>query len=201
MIGCIHIHSDCTLKSAHGDTIRKLPGIFFLRGITVAILVGMFLDTRDENDNHDDNDDHETAYTLLVERPRLPLGQVTNLELPTGIMDEDDGAQYGATQRIRAICGVEINASEWVNLTKLALPSTDVANERLPLAAVPMSPGSDDELCRILYAEKRLTRVELEAIRKGPFHGEQNQDGEPVLFRVIPVDQIWSISGDAKSIV
>lgn len=174
----------------------RLPGICFLRGNAVTILVTLFCD----NDDDDDDDDSQQQYALLVEQPRVPIGQVACLELPAGMMDDQSQSVRGiAVQEIREECGITLDATSLVDLSHLALQENAVGQGNLPVAAVPHSPGGCDEFCRYLYAEKRVTPVELQAMQ-GRLQGLRDH-GEHITLRVVPLDQVWSISGDAKAIM
>uniref|UniRef100_A0A7S3P4I3 Nudix hydrolase domain-containing protein n=1 Tax=Amphora coffeiformis TaxID=265554 RepID=A0A7S3P4I3_9STRA len=183
-VGFIKIKSDCTLTDTSGETVR-LPGICFLRGNAVTILVALFC--------------QDEQYALLVEQPRVPIGQVSCLELPAGMMDDDTQSVTGiAVQEIREECGIEIEASSLVDLSDLALQAP-VRQGHLPMAAIPHSPGGCDEFCRYLYTEKRVTNAELEAMR-GRLQGLRDH-GEHIVLRVVTMDEVWSLSGDAKAMI
>lgn len=179
----------------------RLPGICFLRGNAVTILVALFVDVDSDSyvDDEHNQQQHPTAYALLVEQPRVPIGSVSCLELPAGMMDDETQNVTGiAVQEIRQECGIAIGGGELVDLTDLAL-STPVRKGNLPVAAVPPSPGGCDEFCRVLYLEKRVTRAELDDMR-GRLQGLRDH-GEHITLRVVPLEQAWSISGDAKAIM
>lgn len=180
---------------------RPLPGIVFLRGSAVTILVALYVENTPTTSNANDDD----SYALLVEQPRVPIGQVACLELPAGMMDDASSNSNRqsvtgiAVQEIQEECGIAIDASELVNLTELAL-QTPVRRGNLPVAAIAPSPGGCDEFCRVLYLEKSVTVEELSAMR-GRLQGLQENHGEHITLRVVPLDQVWSVSGDAKAIV
>lgn len=177
------------MTDGKGETVR-LPGICFLRGNAVAILVALFCD--DDNHNHDES----SAYALLVEQPRVPIGSVSCLELPAGMMDDEKQNVTGiAVQEIREECGIDIRPRELVDLSDLAL-QTPLKQGNLPMAAVPPSPGGCDEFCRFMYLEKRVSKTELDTMR-GRLQGLRDH-GEHITLRVVPLEEAWSISGDAK---
>ena len=184
-VGFLKIKSDCTLEDdATGESVR-LPGICFLRGNAVTILVALFC--------------QDEQYALLVEQPRIPIGQVSCLELPAGMLDDEQQSVTGiAVQEIKEECGIEIHPSPLVDLTDLALQSP-LREGHLPMAAVPHSPGGCDEFCRYFYVEKNVTPGELESMR-GRLQGLRDH-GEHITLRVVPLDQVWSISGDAKAMM
>ena len=194
-VGFIKINSDCTLTDPNGDQIR-LPGICFLRGVAVTILVALFC-----GNDYDENggEQQQQQYALLVEQPRVPIGQVSCLELPAGMMDDETQSVTGiAVQEIREECGIDIDPSSLVDLTDLAL-QTPVRLGHLPMAAVASSPGGSDAFCRYLYVEKSVAEAELDEMR-GRLQGLRDH-GECITLRVVPLDEVWSISGDSKAIM
>jgi hypothetical protein len=75
-------HRSCCLS----NVLRwaQLPGIVFARGGAVAIL--MLLECEDQK------------YAVLTEQARVPVGR-TILELPAGMLDDDDGDFVGTAAR------------------------------------------------------------------------------------------------------
>jgi hypothetical protein len=71
-VGFVKIKSHCTLVDGRTHHETPLPGICFLRGNAVTILVVLRCDDGRE-------------YSLLVDQPRVPIGQASCLELPAGM--------------------------------------------------------------------------------------------------------------------
>lgn len=182
-VGFIKIKSHCTLID--GDTHHKehpLPGICFLRGNAVSILVVLCCEDSDE------------TYALLVEQPRIPIGQVSVLELPAGMIDlASDGVAGVAAKEMEEECGIVVKASELVNLTELA----SVRVGQLPFAGVCSSPGGSDECLGLMYLEKKVTKQQLDEMQ-GRLSGLR-EEGELITLRVVPLESIWKVSGDAKA--
>ncbi|KAL7555713.1 hypothetical protein ACA910_009353 [Epithemia clementina (nom. ined.)] len=201
----------------HDD--KALPGICLLRGSAVTILVALFC----QEDNQ--------AYSLLVEQPRVPIGQVACLELPAGMVDDETVTVSGiALQELQEECGIPIDprSDHLIDLTALAFGHADDDDDKddeptfaspdaksttsrtttamfhqplwhLPSAAIPPSPGGCDEVLRLFYLEKNVTLQELHDM-KGRLHGLR-EHGEYITLRVVPMDQVWKVSGDAKAII
>jgi ADP-sugar diphosphatase len=152
-----------------------------LRGDAVAILVALYCDDGDE------------AYALLVDQPRVPIGNVSTLELPAGMLD---GARVAgaAVQELQEECGIEVRTADLVDLTALACQEAS-----LPVAAIPPSPGGCDEFIRCMYLEKKVTRRELQELQ-GRLTGLRD-DGEYISLRVVPLQDVWKVSGDAKAMM
>ena len=198
------------VPKSHDD--KALPGICFLRGSAVSILVALFCQsstttTTTENSPEQTQDQSTTeVYSLLVEQPRVPIGQVACLELPAGMVDSEKATISGiALQELREECGIEIDpkSSALIDLTELAFGenncSSSCCSVRLPSAAIPPSPGGCDEVLRLFYLEKNVTREELQAMR-GRLHGLR-EEGEFITLRVVPMDQLWKVSGDGKAMM
>ena len=181
-VGFIKLRSHCTLVDEHakGDEngTHALPGICFLRGDSVAILVCL----KCNND----------FYSVLVEQPRIPIGHISCLELPAGMMDDDDSTIMGtAVQELQEECGIHVNGDE-----QELVDLTAMCGSRDGLA---LSPGGCDERCRFLYLEKTVTAEELEAMRN-KLTGLR-EHGEVITLRIVPMAELWSTSMDAKAML
>jgi len=140
----------------------------------------------------------DEVYSLLVDQPRIPIGQASCLEIPAGMVDDENESVAGiAVQEMREECSIHIEkTSELVDLTELALKGHAT---KLPSVAIPPSPGGCDEVLKCFYLEKKVTEDELSAM-KGRLQGLRDH-GEYITLRVVPFDQVWKVSGDAKAMV
>ena len=122
-------------------------------------------------------------------------------------MLDDSGSFAGAAAKeIAEETGLEIPASELLNLTEFALQcpsSSDHENaseegEKLQRAVYP-SPGGSDEFIPIFLWQKRLP---LEKIRK--FEGRLTglrEGGEKITLRIVRLEELWRIGArDAKTL-
>jgi len=170
-----------------GETVHDnpLPGICFLRGNAVSILVALFCE-----DGH--------VYSLLTDQPRVPVGMASVLELPAGMLDH--GSVKGiAVAELQEECGITVRGEEdFVDLTELACREA-VASGNLPIAALSPSGGACDEMLQYLYLEKKVTVAELEEMQ-GRLHGLR-EHGEYITLTVVPWDDVWRISGDSKAMM
>jgi len=120
------------------------------------------------------------------------------------MMDNDGHTIKGtAVKEMEEECGIAIRPGELVDLTKLAF-STDsascgdgipssmvVSNAGQRLGGVPPSQGGCDEVMRLLYLEKLVTKRDLEQMRNrmtGLRH-----EGEVITLRVVPYKEAWRI--------
>ena len=63
-VGFVKINADCTLVDGTTHHEHRLPGICFLRGSSVAILVALICEEEEEEGENGE------VYSLLVEQPR-----------------------------------------------------------------------------------------------------------------------------------
>lgn len=182
-VGFVKLKADASLCSNGVETQSKIPGIALLRGNAVAVLVALLCD-----DGH--------VYTILVDQARIPIGAVSCLELPAGMIDFEKDTMVGtAIKEVQEECGIRFKASELINLTDIAFADA-FAKGHLPYLGVAPSPGGCDEFIGIAFVEKKVTAVQLDAM-KGRLAGERAQ-GELITLHVVPFDEAWRISGDSK---
>lgn len=129
----------------------------------------------------------------FTQRQSVPIGQASFLELPAGMMDGKGGLAGIAIQEMKEECGIEVEANELIDLTLLA---REKAVGDRPTGMCP-SAGGCDEFIQIMYLEKNITKEELEKM-EGRLVGLRNH-GEVITLRVVPFDEIWKVSADAKA--
>ncbi|KAH9549215.1 hypothetical protein CY35_10G007400 [Sphagnum magellanicum] len=157
-------------------TGAKLPGIVFARGGAVAIL--MLLECEGQK------------YAVLTEQARVPVGR-TILELPAGMLDDDDGDFVGtAAREVEEETGIHIKTSELVDLTALLDEST---GRRM----FPSPGGSDEEITLLLY--RGYVKQEVISSLQGQETGLRDH-GELIKVHVVPYNTLWRSSPDAKAL-
>ncbi|KAI9793697.1 MAG: hypothetical protein M1816_007592 [Peltula sp. TS41687] len=174
------------------DEGERLPGSVFLRGPSVAMMVVLQPEDVPEGSEAD-------QYVILAQQPRVPAGSLSFTELPAGMI-EDDGSFSGAAAReIQEETGLEIQESELVDLTGLALPSTeDSTGERLG-TGVYASPGGSDEYLPIFLYQQRIPRDQLESWR-GKLTGLRDH-GEKITLSLSRLEDLWREGGrDGKAL-
>ena len=159
-----------------------MPGICFLRGNAVSVFVALLCS--------DDDVSEKAQYSLLVEQPRVPVGQVSALETPAGMMDDSTSTVAGiAVQEMKEECGIDVRPTDLVDLTMLA---------GFPDGIAP-SPGGCDEKVRYMYMEKKVTKIELEQMKQRLTGLREH--GEFIVLQVVPMEDVWKISGDTKAMM
>ena len=174
------------------ETISKfngvaIPGICFLRGGAVSILVLL----------HCEGETH----VLLTRQARVPVGHSGLLELPAGMLD-DSGAFAGvAAKELREETGLVLTAADLTDLSARALESGGEEAAKLrskssvPRGVYP-SPGGCDEFIRFMFHERTVTREELDAMR-GKATGLR-EEGEVIVLEIVPYNLAHTVCSDAK---
>ena len=147
-------------------------------------------------DDVPENTENE-KHVIFTIQPRIPAGSLALAELPAGMLDDSGNFAGGAAQEIAEETGLEIPASDLIEMTKLAIPAASSANdERLQQAVYP-SPGGSDEFIPIFLWQKRVSRDQLEEWQ-GKLTGLR-EHGEKITLMLCPLDQVWKHGArDAK---
>ena len=128
------------------------------------------------------------------------------LELPAGMLDDSGTFAGAAAKEIAEETGLEIPASELLNLTELALqqPSSSAHKEagedgeKLQRAVYP-SPGGSDEFIPIFLWQKRLPLEKIQEF-EGRLTGLR-EGGEKITLRIVRLKELWRIGArDAKTL-
>ncbi|KAF2469747.1 uncharacterized protein BDR25DRAFT_304203 [Lindgomyces ingoldianus] len=181
-IGFVKLKAE--IKNSSGE---ELPGIVFLRGGSVAVL--MILRPTDARDER---------WVIMTEQPRIPAGSLTFMEIPAGMIDNTERTFKGAAAKeIKEEVGLELREDELIDMTKLAMQGHK-APETLESAMYP-SPGGCDEYIAIFLWEKEMDRVEIENL-KGKLTGERTQH-ENITVRLLDYERLLEVgSRDAKTL-
>ncbi|XP_020200045.2 nudix hydrolase 14, chloroplastic [Aegilops tauschii subsp. strangulata] len=158
------------------ETKAKIPGIVFARGPAVAVLI--LLESKGQ------------TYAVLTEQARVPIGKFI-LELPAGMLDDENGDFVGtAVREVEEETGIKLNLGDMVDLTALLDPATGCR-------MLPSPGGCDEEIGLFLYRG----HVDEETIRalQGKETGLRDH-GELIKLRVVPYDQLWRTTSDAKAL-
>ncbi|XP_073304330.1 nudix hydrolase 14, chloroplastic isoform X2 [Primulina huaijiensis] len=156
------------------ETGKKVPGIVFVRGPAVAVLILL--------------DSDEETYAVLTEQVRVPVGRLI-LELPAGMLDDDKGDITGtAIREVEEETGLHLNLNDVIDLTAFLDPSTGCR-------VFPSPGGCDEDLGLFLYRG----RVDKDIIKQ--LQGKQTglrDHGELIKVHVVPYKTLWRMTSDAK---
>ena len=94
---------------------RPIPGIIFMRGAAVAVLVILIF-----------NGD---KYLLLTKQPRFPIGCSGFLEIPAGMMDEDGNLLGVAAKEMEEETGIKLKETDLISLGAGIYPSPGGCDE------------------------------------------------------------------------
>lgn len=135
----------------------------------------------------------EDKQVILTLQPRIPAGSLSFAELPAGMLDDSGTFAGGAAKEIAEETGLEIPASDLINMTELAIPGASSNNEERLQQAVYPSPGGCDEFVPIFLWQKRVPRGQLEEWQ-GKLTGLR-EHREKITLMLCPLDQLWKQGG------
>lgn len=159
----------------HGS--KHLPGIVFMRGPSVAILIVLKCKTTN------------MRYTALVEQARVPIGFLNFLEIPAGVLEE--GQFKGiAAKELKEEVGIEVKEEELIDLIE------EVYGNKYK--GMYPSPGGCDEYIKLYALEQDISEEELEALR-GRLGGVSNE-GEYISVNVMELEEMITRTVDAKAL-
>lgn len=198
--------------SAHVATASdgsRLPGVIFLRGPAVAMLVVLIPDDQVEGKE----EQAQEAYVLLTVQPRIATGSLGFVELPAGMLDDDSNFAGVAAREIEEELGLVIKQEELTCLTDRVAEikrakyqkesedrggDDDDRTETLPFAMYP-SAGGCDEYIKIFAHERRVPRSTLREW-EGKYGGLRDE-GEMITLKVVPLEDLWLEGGmDSKAL-
>lgn len=137
---------------------------------------------------------------ILTVQPRIPAGSLSFVELPAGMIDDSGTFSGAAAKEITEETGLEIQADQLIDMTRLSLPesSSDSDSEELQQGVYP-SPGGSDEFVPIFLSQQRVPRDQL-LQWQGKLTGLRDE-GEKISLKLCPIDQLWKTAGrDAKAL-
>lgn len=155
---------------------KPVPGIVFMRGGAVAILVLL----RCGGEEH----------ALLCRQPRMPIGRTRFPEIPAGMLDGSGHFAGVAAKEMEEETGLTMAATDLVDLTELAYKGA--------YKGVYPSGGGCDEFLRLFLYRKDVSREELTALQ-GKLTGSA-EEHEHIVLEVVPYDALWTTTSDAKSL-
>jgi len=155
---------------------KDIPGIVFMRGGAVAVLVVLLNKGR--------------KYTLVVKQARVPVCHSALAEIPAGMLDGDGNFAGVAAKELKEETGLEIKQKDLIDLTRLAY------KDKYP--GMYPSCGGSDEFNRIFLFQKTATDAELAQLQ-GKLTGVV-EEGEMIKLEILELDKLWRVSPDAKAL-
>ena len=173
-IGFIKFKSRALVNIGGDEGIVEVPGIVFMRGGAVGVLV--ILECEGEE------------HTIMTYQARVPVGIHNLPEVPAGMLDGSGNFRGVAADEIAEECDLVISEDELVDLTDLAYG--DKWKGMLPSA------GGCDEFLR-LYMFRRPVEREVLTELEGRLTGLRSE-GERIKLHIVPLQDAWKLSPDAK---
>jgi ADP-sugar diphosphatase len=166
---------------------KSLPGIAFLRGGSVAVL--MILQP---------NDMRNDRMVIMTEQARIPAGSLAFKEIPAGMMDDQRTFAGAAANEIEEETHLKIRQEDLIDLTELALRGAPDDHELLQPTMYP-SPGGSDEFIAIFLWRKEVDRSEIEQLRD-KYTGLRKK-GELIKLYLCDYEDVWRVGArDAKTL-
>ncbi|KAI5811277.1 hypothetical protein DFH27DRAFT_532606 [Peziza echinospora] len=190
-IGFVNLHADVRCSD---PAEAPLPGIVFLRGGSVAILVIV----EPEADAQDGNAKPEPLI-ILTQQPRIPVGSLSLLEIPAGMIESTSpgsGSAFSGTaaKELQEELGLTIRAEDLLDLCALAgLEGVDSVLEGG--GVFPSPGGSDEHITLFAYVHKGGRREEWEGKVGG-----LREDGERIVLRIVEAGELWRKTRDMKTL-
>lgn len=147
-----------------------IPGIVFLRGGSVVILVILECEGKE--------------YALTTVQARIPVGQASSVEIPAGMLDQSGNFSGVAAHEMEEETGLIIHQDELVDLTLLAYGDQEGEDP-----VVYPSMGGCDEFQRFFLFRKQVTAQEL-ADMEGRMHGCEGEH-EQISLKLVPYENLW----------
>lgn len=118
------------------------------------------------------------------------------------MIDDSDSFSGAAAKEISEETGLDVPASELINLTELALqrsPQRPSENEEELQDGLYPSPGGSDEFISIFLWQKRVPREELDEWR-GKLTGLRDE-GEKITLMLAKLEDLWKVGArDGKTL-
>ncbi|KAI1852008.1 hypothetical protein JX266_002861 [Neoarthrinium moseri] len=185
-LGFLKLKAEIKKENPHdpADKNHPLPGIVFLRGPAVAMLIVLTPDDVEKGSKQEEED----RQIILTIQPRIPAGSLEFVELPAGMVDDKE-FKGAVAEEIKEELGMTIKASELKELSAPAQESREGSSgEALPVAMYP-SAGGCDEYIRFYTAERRLPRNEIEKYNH-KLTGLRDH-GEKITLKLVKLKDLW----------
>lgn len=172
--------------NVRNDNGETLPGVVFMRGGSIAMLLILQPDDVPENAEQE-------KYVLLTVQARVAAGSLAFVEIPAGMLDDSGSFSGGAAKEIQEETGLEVKAEDLLDMTALAIssssaPDSALSDEGLQKAVYP-SPGGSDEFIPIFLYQKRIPRSDLEKFQ-GRLTGLRDE-GEKITLKLVRLVDLW----------
>lgn len=163
-------------QAINKKTNKRIPGVVFLRGANAGVLVVL------ENNNK--------KFILLTKQSRLPIGSSSFLEIPAGMLDDEDDANFVALKELKEETGIDITKGELINLTNLIYKSEK---------EIKVSPGGSDESIKLFLVEKKVTDEEISLLKQRVIDDDNSH--EHITLEIMEIEKAYTSITDMKTLV
>ncbi|KAA6364868.1 MAG: nudix hydrolase [Streblomastix strix] len=153
---------------------KPIPGIILLRGGAVSCLIELICGDK--------------TFGLLVQQPRLAVGRCT-LEAVAGMLDQDK-VSGAVMKEVEEETGIVVQYQDLIDRTKCAHGEM--------LQGMESMVGLSDEYLRLYLCRLSVTSDEMKQL-EGRITGLRDH-GEYITLKILPWDQIWRETPDAKTL-
>ncbi|KAJ2158893.1 hypothetical protein GGF46_003438 [Coemansia sp. RSA 552] len=175
-----------TTDATHQPEGRQVPGIVFLRGGAVAMLIILRTPKSPRTPLPSCQD---TDFVVLTEQPRIAVPHFHLRELPAGMLDSSGEFSGTAAREIHEETGLVIKPHDLIDLTP-----DDTSDG---LRGLYPSSGACDEFIRLFACEKLVSEDDLDKLR-GKLSGLRD-DGEFITLRLVRLCDLWKETRDMKA--
>lgn len=177
-VGFIKFKADLTSRNKDGRSDgRFIPGITFMRGGSVGILVVLEVFENERGELIDVPEEH----VVLTVQPRSGTTRYAFREIAAGMLDGGEFAGTAAKEM-----GEELGDDFAIREDQLTELSS-VPNGK----PIFFSPGGSDETCRLFFFRRRATRAELSLLQDRATG--VLEEGEGITLDIVPIDELRSI--------
>jgi len=165
-----------TSQSRDNKLLKFLPGIAFLRGPKVAVMVVIPTETEE--------------FTVLTVNRRLAVAKPSVPELPTGDIDETGDFVGEASDFLHKELEIQIKEMDLVDLTQLAF------GNNYP-GMFPSCGGCDEYVVLYLYRAPQKTTKELSKIKADLDTRLGKGEGR---LRLVSIKELWKVTPDSSAL-
>jgi ADP-sugar diphosphatase len=164
---------------------NSLPGVIFLRGGSVAMLMIIKSDTKSDD-----------RWVIMTQQPRIPAGSLNFFEIPAGMIDEEEVFAGAAAREIEEETGIKVSKRSLTDMTALALESASSSESHMQKAMYP-SPGGCDEFIPLFLYQATMSETRINGM-KGNLRGVR---GEKITVKLVKYEELWREGArDAKTL-
>ncbi|KAG0230969.1 hypothetical protein B0O80DRAFT_495459 [Mortierella sp. GBAus27b] len=174
-VGFVNLSVDAELT----ETGRKPPGLVFMRGGAVAVL--LIIRSRQPSGT-------QTEHVVLTKQPRLSIPSFDFPEIPAGMLDGSGDFVGKCAEELKEECGITLDHHKLIDMTQLAYGSD--------WKGVYPSAGGCDEFLRLFVSTRDMEWDKLQEL-EGRLGGLRDR-GESITLSLVELKDAYKVAPDAK---